>query len=185
MMRTLLLAFLAASASGSAVVTLTEENYATLTNDKTVFIKAFAPWCGHCKSMAADWEKLAEEWKDGPGLVGEIDCTDPKSEMLCEQFNVEGFPTLLYGDPSAPDDYQGGRDFESMSKFAKTFLDKPVCTVTKDDACTDEQKKLIASLKSKSKEELMTTVKDIETKVQGFQKDLNDFIDHINEQVSS
>jgi hypothetical protein len=134
--------------------------------------------------MAADWEKLAEDWKDAPGIVGEVDCTDPKSESICEQFNVEGFPTILYGDPSAPDDYQGGRDYESMAAFAKTFLDKPVCTVTKEDACSEEQKQLIADLKAKSKDDLMTTVKDIETKVQAYQQDLNEFIDHINEQVS-
>ncbi|GKY98430.1 hypothetical protein MPSEU_000800500 [Mayamaea pseudoterrestris] len=182
-MRSLLLAAcLLSVASGSAVVKLTEENFHEMTNDKTVFLKMFAPWCGHCKSMAADWEKLAEDWKDSTGLIGEVDCTDPASEHICEQFNVEGFPTLLYGDPSAPDDYQGARDYDSLSQFAKTFLHKPVCTVTNEDACDDEQKKLIADLKSKSKDELMATVKDIETKVQAYQNDLNDFIDEINEQ---
>jgi hypothetical protein len=44
--------------------------------------------------MAGDWEKLAEEWKGhGIALVGEVDCTEPSSESLCERFNVEGFPT--------------------------------------------------------------------------------------------
>lgn len=133
--------------------------------------------------MAADWEKLAEEWKDKSGIVGEVDCTDPKSEALCEQFNVEGFPTLLYGDPTAPEDYQGGRDYESLSAFAKTFLDKPVCTVTKVEACSEDQRKVIEELKTKSKDELQTTMKSVEDKVVELQKELNDFIDQINEQV--
>lgn len=38
-----LLAFVA-SASAYDVVSLTEENYAELTDGKTVFIKFFAPW---------------------------------------------------------------------------------------------------------------------------------------------
>jgi hypothetical protein len=136
--------------------------------------------------MAADWEKLAEEWNkaDGPGLVGEVDCTNPKGEALCEQFNVEGFPTLLYGDSLAPDDYQGGRDYASLSAFAKTFLGKPVCSVTKEDACDDDQKNLLSQLKVLSKEDLMDTVNEVETQVQAYQKELNDFIDTINDQVS-
>jgi hypothetical protein len=40
----LLLACLMASASGSHVVKLTEDNFYAETNDKTVFLKMFAPW---------------------------------------------------------------------------------------------------------------------------------------------
>ena len=54
--------------------------------------------------MAPDWEKLSEEWKDHKvGLVAEVDCTDEDSLALCEKYEVEGFPTLLYGDPFSPE----------------------------------------------------------------------------------
>jgi thiol-disulfide isomerase/thioredoxin len=36
---------------------LTHENYDQITEGKTVFIKHYAPWCGHCKAMARDWKK--------------------------------------------------------------------------------------------------------------------------------
>ena len=53
--------------------------------------------------MAPAWEKLTEDWKDhGIGLVGEVDCTSPEGQPLCEKFDVEGFPTLVYGDPQSP-----------------------------------------------------------------------------------
>lgn len=54
--------------------------------------------------MASDWEKLAEEWKDhAVGLIAEVDCTEESGKPLCEEYGVEGFPTLMYGDPSAPE----------------------------------------------------------------------------------
>jgi hypothetical protein len=91
--------------------------------------------------------------------------------------------SLLYGDPTAPEDFQGGRDYASLSAFAKTFLDKPVCSVTKEDACDAEQKKLLHELKKKSKDELLSTVEEVESKLKAYQQDLDDFIDEINIQV--
>ncbi|KAI2499132.1 intramolecular oxidoreductase [Fragilaria crotonensis] len=57
---------------------LTADNYDLLTADKSVFIKYYAPWCGHCKKLAPEWDKLAADWVDSPmGLVAEVDCTSP------------------------------------------------------------------------------------------------------------
>jgi len=51
-------------------------------------------------------------------LIGDCDCTaDGKS--LCEEVGVQGYPTIKYGDPSALEDYQGGRDFDSLKKHAE------------------------------------------------------------------
>ena len=38
-------------------------------------VKFFAPWCGHCKKMKPDWDKLMEEYKDNEKVVvAEVDC---------------------------------------------------------------------------------------------------------------
>jgi len=68
--------------------------------------------------MAPDWEKLADDWAGHEvGLIAEVDCTTD-GKPLCDQNGVKGFPTLKYGDPSALEDYQGGRTFNDLAEFA-------------------------------------------------------------------
>lgn len=54
--------------------------------------------------MAPDWEKLAADWAGhAVGMIAEVDCTEPSGQTLCEEYGVEGFPTLMYGDPNGPE----------------------------------------------------------------------------------
>jgi len=159
-----ILALLAITSASAAVPSLTPANYEELTAGKTVFIKFFAPWCGHCKKMAPDWETLSAEWDGNDiGLIAEVDCT-AEGKPLCDENGVKGFPTLKHGDPSALDDYQGGRDLSSMQAFAKENL-KPVCSLANIDLCDDEKKAQIDALKAKSAEELEAAIKVEEDKL--------------------
>ncbi len=78
-------------------------------SDDDVFIKYFAPWCGHCQEMAPIWDELAAELKDVAGLViADMDATANEVEAL----DFEGFPTLkLYqkGNKTAAIEYDGDR----------------------------------------------------------------------------
>lgn len=55
----------------------------------------YAPWCGHCKAMAATWDEFAEKMS-GQLNVGKIDCADFQNKRFCNEMKVTGFPTLLY-----------------------------------------------------------------------------------------
>eukprot|EP00755_Sulcionema_specki_P007614 Sspe_Gene.38734::Locus_18686_Transcript_2_2_Confidence_0.667_Length_661::g.38734::m.38734/K09584/PDIA6, TXNDC7; protein disulfide-isomerase A6 len=51
---------------GTGVVqVLNAETFDKIVRDpaKHVFVKFFAPWCGHCKSMAGEWEAFARKMK--------------------------------------------------------------------------------------------------------------------------
>lgn len=118
--------------------------------------------------MAADWEKLAAEWEGhAVGLVAEVDCTDEEGggQSLCEDFKVEGFPTIMFGDPHSPEPYEGGRDYESLATFAKENLDKAICSVSNIALCSDDQKAIIVELQKKSKDDLEAIVADVESKL--------------------
>eukprot|EP00568_Trieres_chinensis_P009721 CAMPEP_0183307462 /NCGR_PEP_ID=MMETSP0160_2-20130417/17386_1 /TAXON_ID=2839 ORGANISM="Odontella Sinensis, Strain Grunow 1884" /NCGR_SAMPLE_ID=MMETSP0160_2 /ASSEMBLY_ACC=CAM_ASM_000250 /LENGTH=221 /DNA_ID=CAMNT_0025471051 /DNA_START=117 /DNA_END=782 /DNA_ORIENTATION=- len=162
---TAVLLSLATTSASASVVNLTDDNWETATAGKTVFVKFFAPWCGHCKAMAADWEQLGDEWKGHAiGLIAEVDCTTDDTEALCEDNDIEGFPSIKYGDMLALEDYEGGRDYDSLSVFAKENL-KPICSPANLDACSDENKAAIEKFQAMSEEELIKAIEAVEEKI--------------------
>jgi len=77
-------------------------------------------------------------------LVADVDCT-AAGKPLCDANGVKGFPTIKFGDPSALEDYKGGRDYDSLKKFADENL-KPMCSPSNLDLCDDEKKAEIQTL---------------------------------------
>jgi len=74
-------------------------------------------------------------------LVADVDCTaDGKS--LCEKQQVGGYPTIKYGDPGDMKDYEGGRSYEDLEKFAEENLG-PTCGPANLDLCDEKKKKKI------------------------------------------
>jgi len=88
------------------------------------FIKFYAPWCGHCKNMAPAWEQLHEQHADTFN-VAQVDCTEEEAKQLCSDFNVQGFPTLLFfvagedDEPARYYNYEGRRSVSEWLSFAQ------------------------------------------------------------------
>jgi protein disulfide-isomerase-like protein len=154
---TLVLCLVKISAASKPVV-LASDNFETVTAGKTVFIKFYMPWCSHCQDLAPNWEKFAAKWVDHPQLlVAEVDCT--KDEKWCQTvMNIEGFPTLLFGDPSQSgvylQRYNGDKASEDLSAFANETLTKPFCSPGNVDACDSKLKKEIKGYLKMSKSKL-------------------------------
>lgn len=134
----------------AASVELNKDNFEQLTKGKTVFIKLYAPWCGHCQTLAPEWEKMAAEWEDHPqGLVAEVNCAkDEDAEDWCEDvMGVQGLPTILYGDASAGriylNEYRWERTYDVLSEFAKDTLKEPYCSPSNVKACDKKTQKEI------------------------------------------
>jgi len=70
-----------------------------------------------------------------------VDCTT-EGKNLCEKHGVRGYPTIKYGDPTDLKDYQGGRSFEDLKKFASENLG-PQCGPTNLDLCSEAVRKKI------------------------------------------
>ncbi|KAL7502395.1 hypothetical protein ACHAXN_000366 [Cyclotella atomus] len=160
------LAFFLSLAASTSALHLTPENWDAETAGKTIFVKFYAPWCGHCKAMASDWEKLMHEFEgSSTQLVAEVDCTAEANESLCNEQGVQGFPTLKYGDPSELQDYEGGREFDILLSFATENL-KPMCGINNLDLCPKSKKEEIEKLLAMSADELAVAVETEEKKIQ-------------------
>jgi protein disulfide-isomerase-like protein len=82
---------------------------------KNVFVKFYAPWCGHCKSLAPDWEKLAKAFDNEPNVViAKLDAT--KFPDASNKFGVGGYPTLIFfgADDKSPKTYDGSRSLTDL-----------------------------------------------------------------------
>jgi hypothetical protein len=114
--------------------------------------------------MAPDWEKLSGEFADSPtALIAEVDCT-AEGKPLCDANEVQGFPTLKYGDPAMLEKYEGARDFDGMKKFAEENL-KPMCSPGNIDLCDDVKKAEISRLQGIVGEELDGLIAEGEKKL--------------------
>ncbi|XP_059171523.1 protein disulfide-isomerase A3-like [Physella acuta] len=86
--------------------------------EKDVLIEFYAPWCGHCKSLAPKYEELATKLKDEKDLV--IAKMDATANDVPSPYDVRGFPTIYYapkGNKSSPKKYEGGREVDEFIKF--------------------------------------------------------------------
>lgn len=120
------LAFLALSLSSIAVaddvVVLTEENFEKeVGQDRAALVEFYAPWCGHCKKLAPEYEKLGATFKKAKSvLIAKVDCDDQKS--LCSKYDVSGYPTLKWFPKGSlePKKYEGPRTAEALAEFVNT-----------------------------------------------------------------
>jgi len=105
--------------TGKSNVQLTAKNFkGHVDGSKDAFIKFYAPWCGHCKSLAPKWDEMAEEFKDDDSMViadYNVDAND-----LPSGFEVRGFPTMFWVPAGgAPKKYEGGRETADLIKYVK------------------------------------------------------------------
>ncbi|XP_077215870.1 putative protein disulfide-isomerase A6 [Tasmannia lanceolata] len=119
---TLTLALLCLSVEADDVVVLTAENFATeVGQSRGALVEFYAPWCGHCKKLAPEYEKLGSSFKKAKSvLIAKVDCDEHKD--LCSQNGVTGYPTIKWFPKYSlePKKYEGPRTAEALAEFVNT-----------------------------------------------------------------
>ncbi|KAL2490406.1 Protein disulfide-isomerase like 2-1 [Abeliophyllum distichum] len=108
-----------ASAFADDVVVLTEDNFEKeVGQDRGALVEFYAPWCGHCKKLAPEYEKLAASFKKAKSvLIAKVDCDEQKS--LCSKYGVSGYPTIQWFPKGSlePKKYESARTAEALTEF--------------------------------------------------------------------
>ncbi|KAH9786671.1 protein disulfide-isomerase like 2-1 [Citrus sinensis] len=107
------------SALADDVVVLTEDNFEKeVGQDRGALVEFYAPWCGHCKKLAPEYEKLGASFKKAKSvLIGKVDCDEHKS--LCSKYGVQGYPTIQWFPKGSlePKKYEGPRSTEALAEY--------------------------------------------------------------------
>lgn len=104
----------------SHVAALTDADFdaEVIHSKKHAIVEFYAPWCGHCKSLAPIYEEVGAVFEgEDDVLIAKVDAT--ANAELGKRYNVKGYPTLFYFAPGAdePEDYSNGRDKASFVEF--------------------------------------------------------------------
>eukprot|EP01060_Flectonema_neradi_P008042 TRINITY_DN1573_c0_g1_i1.p1 TRINITY_DN1573_c0_g1~~TRINITY_DN1573_c0_g1_i1.p1 ORF type:complete len:199 (+),score=47.79 TRINITY_DN1573_c0_g1_i1:58-654(+) len=165
MMKTCAALLLAATAVTNAeVVEITNDNFESIQAEgKFLFVKFYAPWCGHCKRLAPDWDKLGENMNKDKVTIAKIDCT--VEDKVCSKFGVSGYPTLKYWNKDAaadkPGDYQGGRSLDDLTDFINEELGGG-CSPLAMEECLEKEKEFLTTWKAKAADEVKSELSRLE-----------------------
>lgn len=108
-------------------------------NKKPMFIKFYANWCGHCKTIHEPWKNLIKMVKDPSNKISDknfaivsvesriINKEIDKIISRTQNLKVDGFPTIGFikydkNSNAVFTDYNGKRDENGMLEFVKSNI---------------------------------------------------------------
>ncbi|KAF5768099.1 putative protein disulfide-isomerase [Helianthus annuus] len=106
------------------VLTLDHSNFTEIVSKhKFIAVEFYAPWCGHCKHLAPEYEKAASVLAShDPAIVlAKVDADNADNKPLAEKYEVQGFPTIkiLRNGGEKIQDYNGPREADGIVTYLK------------------------------------------------------------------
>ncbi|WWD09691.1 protein disulfide-isomerase domain [Kwoniella europaea PYCC6329] len=119
------------SVVASDVLDLAEDTFkGEVFGEDLALVEFFAPWCGHCKNLAPHYEEAATELQKKGIKLAKVDCTEQAN--LCQEYGVNGYPTLKVFRNGTPTDYTGPRKADGIISYMIKQSLPAVSEVTSD-----------------------------------------------------
>jgi len=136
-------------------------------SDKHVMVEFYAPWCGHCKSLAPVYEEVARSFV-GENKVVIASVNAEAARDLATKYDVSGYPSLRWfapGSKDKPEVYDGGRSAEDLVAFVNSKANTKRSVgggFVPDAVLTDELKSLVERFFSADETERAAIIKEAE-----------------------
>ncbi|XP_011027509.1 PREDICTED: protein disulfide-isomerase [Populus euphratica] len=106
------------------VLTLDHSNFnETVSKHDFIVVEFYAPWCGHCKKLAPEYEKAASilSSNDPQVVLAKVDANEDANKEIASQFDVKGFPTIviLRKGGKSVQEYKGPREADGIVEYLK------------------------------------------------------------------
>ena len=88
--------------------------------DKKTLVLFYADWCGHCQKFMPEWDEQVtpEVTPLGVQVIRvNVGGNSPEEEALTTEYNVKGFPTIVYIKNGTAMEYDGPRSKDEIKAF--------------------------------------------------------------------
>ncbi|KAL2521259.1 Protein disulfide isomerase-like 1-2 [Forsythia ovata] len=109
---------------GDKVLTLDHSNFSEVVSKHDfIVVEFYAPWCGHCKALAPEYEKaaLVLSSHDPPISLAKVDANEEANRGLATEFQIQGFPTIkiIRNGGKNIQEYKGPREADGIVDYLK------------------------------------------------------------------
>eukprot|EP01012_Entosiphon_sulcatum_P061270 TRINITY_DN86717_c0_g1_i1.p1 TRINITY_DN86717_c0_g1~~TRINITY_DN86717_c0_g1_i1.p1 ORF type:complete len:483 (+),score=87.37 TRINITY_DN86717_c0_g1_i1:22-1449(+) len=128
------------SCEASHVLDLNSQGFSdALGRQPLTVVEFYAPWCGHCKKLAPEWEKLATALHSRSDEIAIAKVDSIVERALADSYGVQGYPTILAFKQGNYVKYTGPLQVDPLQGWVATLADKPAtATVQTADAALEK-----------------------------------------------